>query len=98
MIGTDTRVPCHEIRESGEYGAILRNCTRPDPQRRFRSVRSVLDALVSVTTELPTIVTAKSAKFGSQLASGDALDEPSWRALIDFVEDDEGSDGTKNIL
>jgi eukaryotic-like serine/threonine-protein kinase len=98
MIGTDTRVPCHEIKEPGGYGAILRSCTRSDPQRRFRSVRSVLDALVSVTTELPTIVTTKSAEFGNQLASGDSLDEQSWRALIDFVEDDEGSADTKAVL
>jgi serine/threonine protein kinase len=98
MIGTDARVPCHEIKETGEYGAILRNCTRSDPQRRFRSVRSVLDALVSVTAELPTIVATKSAEFGNQLASGDPLDEQSWRALIDFVEDDEREDDTKAVL
>jgi serine/threonine protein kinase len=98
MIATDTRVPCHEIRESGEYGAILRSCTRSDFQRRFRSVRSVLDALVSVTTELPAIVATKSAEFGNQLASGDALDEQSWRALIDFVEDGERTDDAKAVL
>ncbi len=37
-------------------------------------------------------------EFGNQLASGDALDEPSWRALIDFVEDDESKDDTKAVL
>jgi hypothetical protein len=68
MIGTDARVPCHEIREQGGYGAILRSCTRADPLRRFRSVRSVLDALVSVTTELLPIVATKSAEFGNQLS------------------------------
>jgi hypothetical protein len=98
MVGIDARVPCHEIRENGDYGAILRNCTRTDPQRRFRSVRSVLDALVSLTTELPAIVATKSAEFGNQLASGDALDEPSWRALIDFVEDDESANDAKAVL
>ena len=98
MVGIDARVPCHEIRENGDYGAILRSCTRTDPQRRFRSVRSVLDALVSLTTELPTIVAKKSAEFGNQLASGDALNEPSWRALIDFVEGDESAIDAKAVL
>jgi eukaryotic-like serine/threonine-protein kinase len=98
MVGTDTRVPCHEIKENGNYSAILRSCTRTDPQRRFRSVRSVLDALVSITTELPAIVARKSAEFGNQLASGEALDEPSWRALIDFVEDDESTNDAKAVL
>jgi len=98
MVGQGPRVPCHEIKEAGDYGAILRTCTRAEVNRRFRSVRSVLDALVSVTTDVPTIVTQKGAEFGNQLASGDPLDEASWRALIDFVEDNADDDDISAVL
>ena len=98
IIGTGPRVPCAEIREDGPYGAILRNCTRTDPNRRFRSVRSVLDALAAVGSHLPVFNTAINSNFADQLATGGPLDEGSWRALIDFVEDNEGSEDARAVL
>lgn len=89
MVGLKPRVPCSEIRESGEYGAILRNCTRQDPRRRFRSVRSVLDALVTISSPAPALSTAVSNNFGRQLRAGEVLDEGAGKALVDFVEDHE---------
>jgi len=98
IVGNGPRVPCAEIKDNGEYAAILRNCTRTDPSRRFRSVRSVLDALTSIEADLPPIIGPKSTEFGLQLESGDPLELPTWRALIETVEDDEDTPYVHAIL
>lgn len=98
IVGLHARVPCAEIKEDGEYGAILRNCTRSDPSRRFQSVRSVLDALNAVSSVQPTFGTAVSYDFSTALANDGTLDEANWRALIDFVEDNEGTTNAYAVL
>lgn len=98
MVGLRPRVPCNEIKEDGPYGAILRNCTRSDPTRRFRSVRSVLDAVVTVDAGLPPVTTEAASAFADQLETGELLDEPSWRALITYVEDNEGQQDANGVL
>ncbi|WLA68597.1 serine/threonine protein kinase [Bradyrhizobium diazoefficiens] len=90
FIGSDSRVPCAEIKEGGDFGAILRNCTRADPSRRFKSVRAVLDAINSASAvALPTSIATKAPDFGNQLSLGEPLDENAAKALVQFVEDNE---------
>lgn len=48
FVGQTTRVPCNEISESSTYGDLLRGATRKDPLRRFKSVASFREALVSI--------------------------------------------------
>jgi len=98
MVGTNPRIPCNEIREDGPYGAIIRNCTRSDPDRRFRSVRSVLDAIVTVASGLPPVTTAAASEFADRLASGDLLDRASWQSLVGYVEDHEGQPDAVAVL
>lgn len=98
MVGLAPRIPCNEIKEDGSYGAILRNCTRSDPGRRFGSVRSVLDAIVTVASGLPPVTTAAASEFAVKLASGELLDEASWRALITYVEDHDGQADANAVL
>lgn len=98
MVGQGPRIPCNEIKEDGPYGAILRNCTRSDPARRFGSVRSVLDAIVTVASGLPPVTTAAASEFADKLASGELLDEASWCALVTYVEDNEGQDDANGVL
>jgi len=98
IVGTGPRVPCAEIKDNGEYAAILRNCTRTDPGRRFRSVRSVLDALTAIEADLPPIIGVKSTEFGDELESGEPLELPAWRALIEMVEDDQDTPNAHAIL
>lgn len=98
MVGKKARIPCNEIKDDGPYGAILRNCTRSDPTRRFSSVRSVLDAIATIASGLPPVVTAAASEFADKLASGELLDESSWRALIMYVEDNEGQADSSAVL
>lgn len=98
LVGANPRIPCNEIKEDGPYGAILRNCTRSDPDRRFRSVRSVLDAIVTVASGLPPVTTAAASEFADKLASGDLLDRASWQSLVGFVEDHEGQPDAVAVL
>ncbi|MCP3403171.1 serine/threonine-protein kinase [Bradyrhizobium sp. CCGB20] len=91
IVGSDPRVPCAEIKEGGDFGAILRNCTRADADRRFKSVRAVLDAINSASADaLPTSIATKTPGFGDQLSLGEPLDEQAAKALVQFVEDNEG--------
>ncbi|MGS0648550.1 serine/threonine-protein kinase [Komagataeibacter melomenusus] len=90
MVGSGPRIPCNEIREDGPFGAIMRNCTRSDPSRRFRSVRSVMDAIMSAASGLPPILTTAASEFANKLGEGASLDEGSWRELIAYVEDHDG--------
>ena len=91
FVGSDPRVPCAEIKEGGDFGAILRNCTRADADRRFKSVRAVLDAINSASADaLPTSIATKAPGFGDQLSLGEPLDEQAAKALVQFVEDNDG--------
>lgn len=98
MVGKGNRVPCHEIREDGEYGPILRSCTRSDPARRFSSVRALYDALLSVSTGTTAPTTEAAVGFSQQLESGDPLSVQSWRGLIDYVEDNSGTQDAHAVL
>lgn len=98
MVGREERVPCAEIREDGPYEAILLNCTRKDPARRFKTVGAVLDALVSIEPEAAPVRTAAAGQFAEELDSDAVLDEDFWRALNDFLEDRAVGGDTRAIL
>lgn len=98
MVGHEARIPCNEIKEDGPYAAILRNCTRGDPKRRFGNVRAVLDAVAIVASGLPPVSTAAAAGFADKLASGELLQEASWQALVAYVEDNEGHADANAVL
>ena len=81
IVGTDDRIPCGEIKEDGPYGGILRGCTRSDPSRRFRTARSVLDALVSVGSANVATESRQAADFLDDLSSDRSLSEDVWMAI-----------------
>lgn len=99
MVGSGPRIPCHEIRETGPFSQVLLSCTRSDPDRRFRSVRDVLDA-VMVASAGSTIAGIGQANLGfaDQLATGGPLSEAGWRELLEYVEDNEGSSEAASVL
>ncbi|AWM86094.1 protein kinase [Microvirga sp. 17 mud 1-3] len=98
IVGTQPRIPCHEIREDGPYGAILRNCTRTDASRRFKSAKAVLDALISVSVTLPPLTNERTSGFVEQLNQHEPLSEAAWRGLVELVEDEFGSNDARAIL
>lgn len=88
FVGTESRVPCGEIRETGPYSAILLLCTRKDPDRRFKSVSAVRDALLQVVAApMAAPLLAGAQTLLQALASGLPLDQPTWGAVVDFLED-----------
>ncbi|MEQ8388754.1 MAG: serine/threonine-protein kinase [Nitratireductor sp.] len=86
MVGTADRVPCAEIKEEGPHGGILRGCTYFDPARRFRTARSVLDALVSVGSVNVETESRQAADYISELDSDNSIHEDVWAALADFLD------------
>ncbi|KLK89779.1 hypothetical protein AA309_29540 [Microvirga vignae] len=98
IVGRQPRIPCHEIREDGPYGAILRNCTRAEPSRRFKSAKAVLDALVSINEMLPPVSNERTSGFVELLNQHDPLSDAAWRELVELVEDEFGSNDARAIL
>lgn len=86
IVGVADRIPCGEIREDSPYGGILRGCTRADPDRRFKTARSVLDALVSVGSGDVETETLQAADYIKELDSDNSLSGEIWGALADFVD------------
>jgi len=97
MVGATDRVPCSEIKEDGPYGGILRGCTRSDPNRRFRTVRSVLDALVSVGSGDVATESRQAADFINELESDRMMSEEVWAALVDFLDSTQSQQDTLAI-
>jgi hypothetical protein len=98
MVGLASRVPCAEIREDGQYGGILRNCTRQNPKNRFKSVSAVLDAVVSVGPSAAAPPTPAADEFVKELAGAGTLSEKFWVALVEFVEDNVEAADARAIL
>lgn len=85
MVGTEPRVPFREIREAGEFSAVLLNCTRDDPSKRFASARAVLDAILSIDYEPQGTVSNTSVDYIAILSAGDLPDAGFWPRIADFL-------------
>ncbi len=88
FVGVEERVPHGEIREPGPYSDILLSCTRTNPQRRFKSVSAVREAILSVGI-LPG--SPSSIEAGTLLDflrdSTCELVVTQWRQLQDYLDD-----------
>jgi len=88
FVGLSPRIPCSEIHESSQFGAILSGCTRKDPGLRFKSARAVLDAVLSVGSVGHVPTSAKAADFVADLERDPRTVPPErWRELADFLYD-----------
>lgn len=92
IVGTEDRIPCAEIRESGDFSAILLGCTRKDPSQRFKSARALLDAILSVEFSPQTAPSAESINFIASLESATPPPLEFWGHLADFLEYDASLD------
>lgn len=98
MVGTEDRVPCTEIREDGPFGALLLNCTRGRPERRFKSVAIVRDILLSIDVSAPPVVDKDIGKIADKLDEGEALSSEEIEAIAELVEDNPDSDDARVLL
>lgn len=97
--GNEDRIPCNEIREKGEFGAILLNCTRKEPERRFKSVIALRDALFSIGDIHISPKTEKGAVIFNVLSEiEDEIPEEQWKLIIGFVEDEYDNPDAISVL
>lgn len=89
FVGTEDRIPCGEIDEDGDYSAILRNCTRKDPSRRFKSVKHLREAILSLGDVSVTASKEKNIKLFETLdEEPENISEESWFEIITYIEDE----------
>lgn len=86
MVGVEDRVPCGEIREPGDFSPIFLGCTRKDPAQRFKSVRAVLDAILSVDFSPQPPASPETVNFTDVLGAATPPDASFWGRLADFLE------------
>ncbi|WP_312705316.1 serine/threonine-protein kinase [Stenotrophomonas lactitubi] len=86
FVGGGPRIPCAEIHDSGPYAGILRGCTRRDPNNRFRTARSVLDAVLSVGAEIQPAATPQAHVLVQGLISNQQLSLAEWKSYLEIVE------------
>jgi len=92
FIGIEERIPCNEIKETGEFAGIMLNCTRIEPTRRFRSVTILRDTLLSLGNVSIVPKTQKGASIFKLLTDEDYLiNEEEWKNIVEFIEDEYGS-------
>lgn len=84
MVGSSSRVPTLEIKDSGPFGHIMAICTRPDPYRR-PNVASLREAILSVGTEDALSAFISQSELAQALASQDIISHPLWVRISDFL-------------
>lgn len=98
MVGQRQREICDEIREDGEFGALLLNCTRREPKRRFKNVGAIRDILLSMDVSSVDIQDARAENIIQYLESAEDLSASQCKALIEFLDDKAGSNDAKAVL
>ncbi|SDB74659.1 protein kinase domain-containing protein [Belnapia rosea] len=84
--GGVNRLPCQEIRERPPFSDILLGCTRQDPKRRFQTVRSLADALLSVDEDVGAPTSPQEEHIVAKLAGGDNLELSDLNAIIELCQ------------
>ena len=87
MVGTEDRVPCGEVRETGDFSAVLLNCTRLKPDRRFKTASSIRDVLLSIDAHAPTARDQDAISLVDRMDSDDDLTANELHRLAEFLED-----------
>ena len=88
MVGTEDRIPFREIKEGGEFAAILSGCTKDDPSKRFHSAKAVLDALLTVEYEPSGSVSVAAEDYIAMLMAEQPPEPAAWAALAEYLERD----------
>lgn len=87
MVGADDRIPFREIKEQGEFAAILSGCTKDDPNKRFSSAKAVLDAILTIEFEPSGTVSDEAEDFLVVLTAAQPPDATTWVRLASYLED-----------
>lgn len=99
FVGVKKRIPCNEIQESGIYGAILIGCTRKDPNRRFKSVATVRDLLLSLDPSKLQPHSDEGKRLAGILTRTDppiTVDE--WAEIVNYIDDNLDNNEGKAVL
>jgi serine/threonine protein kinase len=93
MVGSEPRIPFREIREGGDFSAILSGCTKDSPSKRFSSAKAVLDAILTVefTATATGTVSAASEDHLAMLVAVDPPQAAAWDSLAEYLENGAGA-------
>jgi serine/threonine protein kinase len=98
MVGKGTtRVPFQEINIPGAFSSILHKCTKLDPRKRFKSVVSLRDALITVGTGL-NVNSTEGGDFVKLLEASSNLTKENWESLIIFIDEHKTEDDGRLLL
>jgi len=90
--GKSSRIPCQPINEDGAMGKIIANCTFKKPNRRFKSIEFLREALISISTHDLEIKSEEGKKFVELIDSDNLLDFDDWENIIDFLSNDKNTE------
>ncbi len=94
--GSASRVPFQEINERGPFGSIIHKCTKLDPNKRFKSVNSLRDAIISEGDIL--IKSAGAKELAKILEDPNPLSKESWESLLTYIEENKNEDDCLELL
>lgn len=99
FVGTSERIPCNEINDDNSlYSDVISICTRRDPERRFRSVSDLREALLSVDYNVEqTTATQQGADFIDLISSSEEMSLVDWERVINFIENANGRTESSDI-
>lgn len=98
MVGHEDRIPCNEIREDGPYAGIFLGCTRKNQKYRFKSVRALAEALLSIEDETVTVSSPRAETLAEALDGPEPLTESLSSALVEFLDVNQGSQDSSVLL
>lgn len=99
FVGTEARIPCDEIREKGDFAAILLSCTRKEPSRRFKSVSAVREAILAIKDFKIKPKTELGAEIFEHLKKHPAsLTPDEWKIIVTFIDDEFPEPDAQGVL
>ena len=86
LFGTDERVPFHQINESGPFSALLRGCTRDNPEDRFKSASTVLDVLWTIDQEEVSDRSVEHQRLIDVMSNREEAYPEFWSDVLDVLQ------------
>ena len=87
IFGTKARIPYQQHNAEGPIGLIIQKCTEQNPNRRFRSVRSLRSALINCLSAIPDLsISTSSEEWKSALGSVGEWDQDKLEEFARYIK------------
>ncbi|TWB21985.1 protein kinase-like protein [Nitrospirillum amazonense] len=98
MVGLRDRRPLFPIDEHGHFGGLLLGCTREEPERRFKTVAAVREALLALDLSSAQLTDPVAETIAGYLECAGGMRDEQVRALIDILDRKKGSSDAEAIM